>query len=319
MKKQYIAVIALLALLTGLLSGCGWGSPKKEKTQETEAPASEEITVGDSDPNAVVEIEDFNEEPTYVLRDKIIVTNRYCTITLQELSDSRETVDVKLLIENRCEQDFVIYAEAAAINSIVVNTSYFTTVAHEKSSRTTMSFEKPDMERLGLKVVEKLSFKLVCSNAQSMEELFSETITVYPTGKAPEEVEAAQLPDAEAGEVVYDNEYGKFVILNSEVDPTYNALVIHCRIENKADKEVSVVWNMVSINDFMFDPFWGLLIPAGSSTYADIWLEELMLRERAEVAADEVEEISFTVEVKDPEDWLVPTLVSREYTYKINK
>ena len=317
--KRTVALILLSLMIASLLTGCGWGSQKKPKPEQTEAPVAEPANEDEVDPNAIVEIEDGTKEPTYSIRDVLLMSNRYCDITLLEIEEGKENISVKLLIENKCEQDMAIYADAAAINSIVVPTSFFTTVAHEKSSRTSISFEKPDLERLGLKVVEKLSFKLVGSSAQNMDELFSETFTVYPTGKAPEDVEDAKLPEDEAGEVVYDNKNGKFVILGSEVDTTYNALVIHCRIENRADTEASVAWNMVSVNDYMFDPFWGIRIPAGASTYADIWLEELMLRERADVAPDEVEEITFTVEARDPADWLTPALASKEYTYTIKK
>ena len=82
-------------------------------------------------------------------------------------------------------------------------------------------------------------------------------------------------------------------------------------LENKTDKELMFSVDQVSVNGFMCDPFWASTVSAGKKANEQISFSESDFEANG---IQEVNEISFTLNVYDNADWTADYLVEETFT-----
>ena len=86
---------------------------------------------------------------------------------------------------------------------------------------------------------------------------------------------------------------------------------VNVYLENKTDKELVFSLGEVSVNGYMCDPFWATTVSAGKKANEQITFFESDLEANG---IENVEEISFTLNVYDNADWLAEYLVKESFT-----
>jgi hypothetical protein len=112
-----------------------------------------------------------------------------------------------------------------------------------------------------------------------------------------------------ADAVIVDDENVTFTITRIEDGGLWGfAIKVYC--ENKTDIDLMFSWDNVSVNGYMIDPFWASEIAAGRKSNTEISFSDSAL-ERCNISS--VDEIVFTLNAYDTNDWLADKLVKDEF------
>ena len=85
---------------------------------------------------------------------------------------------------------------------------------------------------------------------------------------------------------------------------------LHIQCENKTDRTLMFSWDMVSVCGYMYDPFWAEEVAAGKTANSTIDLDTYELEQ---MGITSVDEITFTLNVIDSENWM-DTLLKESFT-----
>ena len=109
-----------------------------------------------------------------------------------------------------------------------------------------------------------------------------------------------------------DNDSCTVIIKGVEEDALLG-YALNVYVENKTDLELMFSVDQVSVNGFMIDPFWATTVSAGKKANQQITFLESDFEANG---IEQVEEISFTLNVYDNNDWLADYLVKEVFTVK---
>lgn len=107
-----------------------------------------------------------------------------------------------------------------------------------------------------------------------------------------------------------DNESCTVIIKGVEEDALLG-YALNVYLENKTDLELMFSVDQVSVNGFMIDPFWATTVTAGKKANQQITFLDSDFETNS---ITQVEEISFTLNVYDNNDWLADYLVKEVFT-----
>ncbi len=126
------------------------------------------------------------------------------------------------------------------------------------------------------------------------------------TGEKKEE----KQEEAAFEEVVFvDDENCTFKITGTEEDEIWG-YTLKADLENKSEKNLMFSMEDVSVNGYMCDPFWATSVSAGKKAKSDICFSEDDFKE---FGIEEVEEIEFTLEVYNEDDFMEDNLVEEVF------
>ena len=166
--------------------------------------------------------------------------------------------------------------------------------------------------------MEKMFALLLCAmmllsmTACSSEEPAPTDATVSATIPATEMTEAptdapttpATAPAAPSNIQLVDNESIAVHITGIE-NNAHTGMQLRIQCENKTDRALMFSWDMVSVCGYMYDPFWAEEVAAGKTVNSTIYLDTYALEQ---MGITSVDEITFTLNVIDSENWMEPLL-----------
>ena len=129
-------------------------------------------------------------------------------------------------------------------------------------------------------------------------------VTTVPEATIPE----TTAPVAEL--TLVDDENCTVIIKGYDADALLG-YGVNVYLENKTDKELMFSVGEVSVNGYMCDPFWAATVSAGKKANEQIIFFESDLEANG---IEIVEEITFTLNVYDSDDWLAEYLVKEVFT-----
>ena len=137
--------------------------------------------------------------------------------------------------------------------------------------------------------------------------------TTVPTTEAPATVPETTVPETTvpAAEVTLVDDENCTVIIKGYDDDALLGYGVNVYLENKTDKELMFSIGEVSVNGYMCDPFWATTVSSGKKANEQITFFESDLEANG---IENVEEISFTLNVYDNADWLAEDLVKKSFT-----
>ena len=138
--------------------------------------------------------------------------------------------------------------------------------------------------------------------------------TTVPTTEVPTTVPETTVPattePAFTEITLVDNDTCTMIIKGIDEENLFG-YTLNVFLENKTDKELMFSMDGVSVNGYMCDPFWATTVSAGKKANEQITFFESDLEANG---IENVEEISFTLNVYDNADWLAEYLVKESFT-----
>ena len=128
----------------------------------------------------------------------------------------------------------------------------------------------------------------------------TESPAVLPTEPAP------SLPSVD----LVPSEQCSFSITGTELNE-HLGLQIHVLCENSSNRPLMFSWSNVSVCGFMYDPLWAVEVAPGKKANSTIGIDTYALEK---IGINSVEEISFTLTVRDSEEFMEPPIVEEDYS-----
>ena len=126
---------------------------------------------------------------------------------------------------------------------------------------------------------------------------------------APTEIPTEPEPSLPAVDLV-PSEQCSFTVTGTELNE-HLGLQIHVLCENSSDRPLMFSWGNVSVCGFMYDPLWAEEVAPGKKVNSIIGIDTYALEK---IGINNVEEISFTLTVRDSEEFMEPPIVEESYS-----
>lgn len=170
MKK--LTSIILICLLASSVTLTGCLSTKTKNTSDSSASSgSAEVTTVAATDAATTAAEAENKE--VVLYDENGIKLTYTGYK----EDIFPTLNYQL--ENNSDKSYMVRSEDVSINDCMISTSILETIAPGKKSAVKMTMFESDLEDNGIEKIEKVEFKLHCTNSDDYLDSFdSDVITI---------------------------------------------------------------------------------------------------------------------------------------------
>ena len=133
-------------------------------------------------------------------------------------------------------------------------------------------------------------------------------MTDAPTDAPIQPTESQTLPDNTIIQLVNNDDVAVH-IMNIE-NNEHTGMQLHIQCENRTDRALMFSWDMVSVCGYMYDPFWREEVAGGKTANSIIFLDTYELEK---MGITSVDEITFTLNVIDSENWM-ETLVQESFT-----
>jgi len=126
---------------------------------------------------------------------------------------------------------------------------------------------------------------------------------------APTEMPTEPAPSLPAVDLVPSDKCS-FTVTGTELNE-HLGLQIHVLCENNSDRPLMFSWSKVSVCGFMYDPLWATEVAPGKKINSTIGIDTYALER---IGINSVDEISFTLTVRDSEEFMEAPLVEESYT-----
>lgn len=148
--------------------------------------------------------------------------------------------------------------------------------------------------------------------ASSMESSGSSTEAAQTEAPESEETPAAKSEFQE--QTIVDNEYCTVILKGTDDGDGMCGYSLKVYLENKtADKTLLFGMDNTSVNGVMVDPLWGATVAPGKKSNETIsWLSTSL--EKNNIKADDITQVSFTLNVYDKDDLAADEFVDEEFT-----
>ncbi len=125
----------------------------------------------------------------------------------------------------------------------------------------------------------------------------------------PTEVPTEPAPSLPAVDLI-PSEQCSFTVTGTELNE-HLGLQIQVLCENNSDRPLMFSWNNVSVCGFMYDPLWAIEVAPGKKANSTIGIDTYALEK---IGINNVEEISFTLTVRDSEEFMEAPIVEESYS-----
>lgn len=307
MKRMMI--ILLLAAMALSLCACG-AQPAPETP--TAAPTAAPTLPGSTEAPTEVPTE---APADYNLSDLTLVDNENCafTVTGAEFNDHLG-LQIHVLCENKSGRPLMFSWNNVSVCDFMYDPLWAEEVAAGKKVNTIIGIDTFALEQMNVDSVDAITFDLQVQDSEEFMEapVVSESFTIYPTGKQPDQVVFPEYQHTEGETVIVDNGDVTFIIMNVD-DELAEYYTLNCYLANHTNKNLMFFWDDVSVNGFMVNPFWALSVAAGKQAYTEIiFFRSDLDQQDIEV----VQDIEFRLQVSDNDDWEADYLLDQVYTFK---
>ena len=319
MKKTVTMVACLMAIVmtfSGCLSSMGLSQEDQQELKEILDSVSEPVggkSVDDTSPSdygdEYGDFEAIGDILPFKVEDQVIIDEQGLKVTTKGIEMDDPWIELKLLIENNTNKSLTFYTgyDDSYINDYAVNMGLAEEVAAGKKANGSILIDVEDLEMAGITNVETLEFSIHTQEQDTASyeyDFWSDPIKLTTDRKANEtKFEGNTLYDKDGIKIIVGDMYSGW-----DDSPTVNFY-----IENNTDETVSLLCEDCSINGFMIDAALGTVVGPYKKAVDNIMFLDDELEEIEVSTVDDVEELQFTLEVKQ-EDTYNTIAITEPYT-----
>jgi hypothetical protein len=272
-----------------LLTGCGSSAPsetkeivQEEKTEGEVQTEDKETEEGTSEENAAAEkkegVDVSIEEQVLIDQDGIKIT------ALEYVKDSIWGDGIKVLIENETDKDVMVGCNALIVNDYMINDLFASDVAAGKKSNETIYLSSSELKAAGIDTVGRIEIYFHVYDSDSFDNIFdSDCVTIETSA-----IDSIDMTANDEGTELYND--GGIRIIGKTVDEnSFWGTAILLYIENQSGNNVGISVDDLSINGFMFTPYFSTTVYDGKKCIDDITIMSSELEENGIESIDEVE------------------------------
>ncbi|NLL91734.1 MAG: hypothetical protein GX222_04860 [Ruminococcaceae bacterium] len=294
--KKILAILLVIAIVFAL-SACG--NLKKIKSAISDI-ADGQVLDGDG-----MIKEDSGGKPRskskgYTISNEVLYDDDDLTITVTEVGESDYgDVLVKLLVENKSDDNMILYSEETIYNGYMIKSYWYAEVAAGKKSNTEMTFYEDDLLMAGVGSADEIVFKLVGYSDDYEEDYLDDYFVIYPTGLDAGSVIYPERAPVKGETVLVDNDALTVIIESADPDGLWG-YTLQIYVENKTGVDMYISTDDESVNGFMTDIYWGETVLSGAKSVSKMTIYDDDLEANG---IDKIEEIELYLEAYNLDDW----------------
>ena len=287
-SKLLVGMISICTI-AALLTGCSSSAPsetkdivQEEKTEGETQTEDKKTEEGSSEENAAAEksegVDVSIEEQVLVDQDGIKIT------ALEYVKDSIWGDGIKVLIENETDKDVMVGCNALIVNDYMINDLFASEVAAGKKSNETIYLSSSELKAAGIDTVGRIEIYFHVYDTDSYDRIFdSDCVTIETSA-----IDSIDTTANDEGTELYND--GGIRIIGKTVDEnSFWGTAILLYIENQSGNNVGISVDDLSINGFMFTPYFSTTVYDGKKCIDDITILSSELEENGIESIDEVE------------------------------
>lgn len=287
-SKLLVGMISICTI-AALLTGCSSSAPsetkdivQEEKTEGETQTEDKKTEEGSSEENAAAEksegVDVSIEEQVLVDQDGIKIT------ALEYVKDSIWGDGIKVLIENETDKDVMVGCNALIVNDYMINDLFASEVAAGKKSNETIYLSSSELKAAGIDTVGRIEIYFHVYDTDSYDKIFdSDCVTIETSA-----IDSIDTTANDEGTELYND--GGIRIIGKTVDEnSFWGTAILLYIENQSGNNVGISVDDLSINGFMFTPYFSTTVYDGKKCIDDITILSSELEENGIESIDEVE------------------------------
>ena len=287
-SKLLVGMISICTI-AALLTGCSSSAPsetkdivQEEKTEGKTQTEDKKTEEGSSEENAAAEksegVDVSIEEQVLVDQDGIKIT------ALEYVKDSIWGDGIKVLIENETDKDVMVGCNALIVNDYMINDLFASEVAAGKKSNETIYLSSSELKAAGIDTVGRIEIYFHVYDTDSYDRIFdSDCVTIETSA-----IDSIDTTANDEGTELYND--GGIRIIGKTVDEnSFWGTAILLYIENQSGNNVGISVDDLSINGFMFTPYFSTTVYDGKKCIDDITILSSELEENGIESIDEVE------------------------------
>ena len=230
------------------------------------------------------------------------VDNEACAVTIKSIDpDSLWGYTLKVLLENRsAETSYMFAVESAFINGVECDPFFAREVAPGKKSNEDVSFRLDTLEENGVGEPTDIEivFRVHDADDWTAEDVAHETVHIYPAGE--DKVQTFQRQAQDTDTVLVDNDDISVIVTGYDPDSLFG-YGVELFLVNKTDRPLVFSVDDASVNGFMIEPYYGHELAPGKCCFGEMTWSASNLEEND---IETVEDIEFTLHVRDSDDWM---------------
>ena len=313
MKKM----ITLLLCAAMLLTFAARGSKESKETTPASAEAATDAATDAVTASTVAATEVATQPAAPDTSADIIqlVNNEDVAVHITGVENNEHTgMQLRIQCENKTDRTLLFSWDMVSVCGFMYDPFWAEEVAAGKTVNSAIELDTFALEQMDVTSVDEISFtrRLVDSENWMETPLIEEAFTIYPTGLNADTLVLPNRAPTDGQVVIAEDDNLRFVIEWADEEDA-SAYTLHVYLENKTDRNLMYAWDLVSVNDKMIDPFWAVSVAAGKKACSEISFNRSELKDNG---IETVENVEFTLIVSDYDDWDVPNLLEKTYTYQ---
>ena len=203
---------------------------------------------------------------------------------LEYVKDSIWGDGIKVLIENETDKDVMVGCNALIVNDYMINDLFASEVAAGKKSNETIYLSSSELKAAGIDTVGRIEIYFHVYDTDSYDKIFdSDCVTIETSA-----IDSIDTTANDEGTELYND--GGIRIIGKTVDEnSFWGTAILLYIENQSGNNVGISVDDLSINGFMFTPYFSTTVYDGKKCIDDITIMSSELEENGIESIDEVE------------------------------
>lgn len=285
--KRYLAGLLLIALLCGLLAGCGG----EEKTLSTQKQDETVMASASEENEAPTERE---TKPEVTIAETVVYDSEEIKITAVTLEESWLGQNIKLLVENNSGHNIALSGSDMVVNGVVMNGYLHIEVAAGMKAYGMLELYEDSLTTASIEQIAVVAAK----DAYIYDTDSFETLTATPfeivTSLGQDYVQSVD----ESGEVLFES--NGITVTAKVITEEFYGKTILLFVKNTTDKDVIVEAQNISVNGFTVDAWLYDRIYAGTVRFCNLDLYASGLEESG---ITEIEDVTFAIALIDPNSY----------------
>lgn len=285
--KRYLAGLLLIALLCGLLAGCGG----EEKTLSTQKQDETVMASASEENEAPTERE---TKPEVTIAETVVYDSEEIKITAVTLEESWLGQNIKLLVENNSGHNIALSGSDMVVNGVVMYGYLYIEVAAGMKAYGMLELYEDSLTTASIEQIAVVAAK----DAYIYDTDSFETLTATPfeivTSLGQDYVQSVD----ESGEVLFES--NGITVTAKVITEEFYGKTILLFVKNTTDKDVIVEAQNISVNGFTVDAWLYDRIYAGTVRFCNLDLYASGLEESG---ITEIEDVTFAIALIDPNSY----------------
>lgn len=285
--KRYLAGLLLIALLCGLLAGCG-GEEKTLSTQKQDATVMASASEENEAPT------ERETKPEVTIAETVVYDSEEIKITAVTLEESWLGQNIKLLVENNSGHNIALSGSDMVVNGVVMYGYLHIEVAAGMKAYGMLELYEDSLTTAS---IEQIAF-VAAKDAYIYDTDSYETLTATPfeivTSLGQDYVQSVD----ESGEVLFES--NGITVTAKVITEEFYGKTILLFVKNTTDKDVIVEAQNISVNGFTVDAWLYDRIYAGTVRFCNLDLYASGLEESG---ITEIEDVTFAIALIDPNSY----------------